>query len=169
MDDLLDAPPQPPAATGRDEWPAWLRRSVIAVALVVAAGFFVFATQRGQHGDTGPANDPAVEQRVPGPGARVLQQAQVGAQLKPGYDGRVSVNGIEVPEDQMAGAVDPSSSIAAKYGVRPNTKQDVLFIPGPGKVIEKLPPGRATIQVRLWKIIEGPSKSRTISWEIAVS
>ncbi|MCU1453669.1 MAG: hypothetical protein JWN46_1815 [Acidimicrobiales bacterium] len=173
MTDVVDPPVTEPAAPSprpeRAEWPAWLRWSVIVMALVTASSFFVFATARGQHGNTGPADDPAVVQRQPGPGARVLQQEQVGARLKPGYDGRVIINGVEVPEDQMAGAVDPRSSIAAAYGIRPNTKQDVLFLPGKGKVMEKLPTGEVMLSVRFWRISEGPTKSRSISWRISVT
>ena len=174
MTDLVDPPiaddgTAPQTISAQGEWPAWLRRSFIVLALVAASAFFVFATARGQHGNQGPADDPAVVQRQPGPGARVLQQAQVGAELKPGYDGRVSVNGIEIPEYEMAGAVPPGSSIAAAYGIRPNTKQDVLFLPGKGKVIEKLPSGDVTLAVRFWRISDGPTKFRTITWHIYVS
>ena len=80
-----------------------------------------------------PADDPAVVSRVPGPGDKVLRQSEVGAELKPGYDGRVLVNGVEIPEDQMVGALDPGSSEAQRFGVRPNNRNEVFFKPEAGQ------------------------------------
>lgn len=164
------APPRPaPATAERDGWPTWLRRCVIIVALVAATWFFLVATKHGQHGNASVPGGPPGLVQVPQPGARVLRQSEVGAQLEPGYDGRLVINGTAIPEDQMVGALDPKSATALKYGVRPNNKEQVLYLPGPHKVIPQFSPGQVTIQLRFWKIEQGPGDSQTITWQINVS
>src|SRR6478752_6125926 len=160
-------PVTPTARTKRErrEWPPVARWTVIVLALGAAIAFFMFATRRTVTGVDGPASDPAVVRQVPGPGDRVLRQTQVGAELKPGYDGRISVNGQEVPEDQMEGALDPNSKTAQEFGVRPNNRNQVFFQPGPGKVIGQFSGREVSITVRFWKESDGPSKARTITWQ----
>lgn len=146
-----------------------VRRLAIVLVLVVALGFLVWATRRGQSGVDGPASDRAVVRQVPGPGARVLRQSEVGAELKVGYDGRVLLNGIEVPEAQMSGALDPSSPDARKYGVRPNNRNQVFFKPGPGKVIDTFPGREVSITVRFWREADGPARARQVTWQFSIT
>jgi len=148
--------------------PTWLRRTIMIGLLVFAVWFLWWATQRGESGSAGPADDPAVVTRFPGPGDKVLRQSEVGAELEPGYDGRVLVNGVEIPEDQMIGAIDPGSSEAQKYGVRPNNRNEVFFKPEEGKVIDTLRTGVNTITISFWPEKEGEDAARTISWQISV-
>src|SRR5690349_18698693 len=83
------------------------RRIVIAVVLIAAVGFLVWTwkgtSDNSQGGGTGCQN-PAVVAFDPCPGSHILRQAEVGVELQPGYDGRISINGTEIPEDQMQGA-----------------------------------------------------------------
>ena len=169
-----ESPPPPVKPTGRTkperrEWPPVARWAVIVLALGAAIAFFMFATRRTVTGVDGPASDPAVVRRVPGPGDRVLRQTQVGAELKPGYDGRISVNGQEIPEDQMEGALDPNSKTAKEFGVRPNNRNQVFFQPGPGKVIGQLSGREVSIRVRFWKESDGQGKARTITWQFSIT
>lgn len=157
-----------PAHHEREPMPTWLRRTIMIGLLVFAVWFLWWATQRGQHGEIGAADDPAVVSRVPSPGDKVLRQSEVGAELKAGYDGRVAVNGVAVPEDQMVGALDPSSAAAQKYGVRPNNRNEVFFKPEKGKVIDTLHTGVNTVTVRFWPEKDGEGAARSISWEISV-
>src|SRR4029078_2807082 len=146
MSDTASTPA--PVRRERQPMPTWLRRTIMIGLLVFAVWFLWWATQRGEHGEAGPADDPAVVTRVPGPGDKVLRQSEVGAELKPGYDGRVLVNGVEIPEDQMVGALDPGSSEAQRFGVRPNNRNEVFFKPAAGKDIDTLRTGVHTVTTR---------------------
>ena len=63
-----------------------------------------------------------VELQAPAPGSSVLSQAQLLIDLTSDYDARFVVNGVLIPDDQLQ--------------KRPELNQ-VLFTPGPGKVVEK--------------------------------
>jgi len=142
---------------------------LIVLVLAGAVAFLVFATRRGVSGVDAPASDRAVVRQVPGPGDRVLSQTEVGAELKAGYDGRLVINGLEVPEAQMSGALDPTSSDARTFGVRPNNRNLVFFKPGPGKVIDKFPGREVSISVRFWREADGPARSRQITWQFSIT
>lgn len=149
----------------------WVRRGIEAVLLLAATAFCVYAFGRSpDQADVNPVHDPAVVAQVPPPGANVPRQSQVGAKLQPGYDGRISINGVEVPEDQMDGAIPTTSKeYDPRYGIRPNRRELVLFTPGPGKVIDRYGSREVTITVRFWRIIDGPDASRAVTWTIYVS
>ncbi len=161
------APPTAPS-TG---WPTWARRTVIGVALVAAFGILAWGAGFTVTGGGDENLDRAIVSLSPNDGAQVLRQSSVGAELRPGYDGRLTINGIEIPEDQMDGAIDPNSVSAAelaKYGIRPNSKNRVFFTPGPGKVIEEYDTGVLTIQLDYFEDELRESTERTVTWSIRV-
>lgn len=166
-------PPQPALQssdpTVRQGWPTPVRRIVIALVFLAAVAFLLWATHRGVSGIDGPASDRAVVSQVPGPGDRVLRQTEVGAELLPGYDGRLTVNGVVIPEEQMQDAVDPNSLTAKQFGVRPNNRNRVFFLPGPGKVIDKFSGREVSITVRFWKESEGQARGRAVTWQFSIT
>lgn len=148
----------------------WARRGVFAGLLLAAAAFVVYAFREAPSNEVSTHRPPAVVREVPIPGSHVLHQAQVGAVLKTGYDGRITVNGTEIPEQQMDGAIPVSApTYDPRLGPRPNTRNLVLFTPGEHKVIDAYDRGTVTIEVRYWKVDEGPSRSKSISWTISVN
>ncbi|MGI8754612.1 MAG: hypothetical protein ACR2MB_01880 [Acidimicrobiales bacterium] len=161
-------------APGSDEyhpWPKWQRRAVIAVVLVVAVTVLVLAGRRNQVGQALKDRDPVVVVQLPPPGGRALRQTEVGAELKVGYDGRLTINGTPIPEEQMSGAIDPTTVSAQElrqFGIRPNKRNSVYFQPGPGKVIESFDTGPVTIALRYFKDRQATTTGRTISWTISV-
>ncbi len=159
----------PSARRERPPWPAAARWALTLLVIGAAVGFFMFATRRTVVGVDGPATDPAVVSQIPGPGDRVLRQTEVGAELKQGYDGRILVNGQEVPEAQMEGALDPNSKAAKNFGVRPNNRNKVFFQPGVGKIFDKFSGREVTITVRFWREADGPAKARTITWQFSIT
>jgi hypothetical protein len=171
IDDPDSPPPADPEPVRRERapWPPAVRWVLTIVAIGAAVAFFMFATRRTVVGVDGPASDPAVVHQTPGPGDRVLRQTEVGAELKPGYDGRIIVNGQEVPEDQMEGSLDPNSREAKDFGVRPNNRNKVFFQPGPGKIIDTFSGREVTITIRFWREIDGPAKARTITWQFSIT
>ena len=68
----------------------------------------------------------------------------------------------------MEGAVDPTSRTAEEFGIRPNNRNEVLFKPAKGKIIDSLHTGVQNITIRFWPEKEGPSSSRAVSWQISV-
>lgn len=169
--DTPTPPDGPPAPVRRERrpWPAAARWALTLLAIGAAVAFFMFATRRTVVGVDGPASDPAVVSQTPGPGDRVLRQTEVGAELKQGYDGRIIINGQEVPEDQMEGALDPNSKAARSFGVRPNNRNKVFFQPGTGKIFDKFSGREVTITVRFWREADGPAKARTITWQFSIT
>lgn len=166
-----DPVPAPAMPTAFAKW-AW-RLGSIAV-LLVAAGLLVYATSRAEVTEPGDTGDMIVRKLTPGDGAKALRQTEVGANLQDGFDGRLTVNDTPIPEDQMEGVVDPSSPEAARLSPdqparpRPNNRNRVFFLPGPGKVIEKLPQGENTITVTYFKD-SAPNQGRgSLTWSIDV-
>lgn len=159
-----------PALTGIAAWPKWKRTLLWTVLLGGAAVAAVVGLSYADTGEGEDRGDPAIVDLSPPDGAQSPRQTSLGAELVPGYDGRIIVNGIEVPEEQMEGARDPATTDPvdlAENGVRPNNRNRVFFRPGPGKVIEELERGTVAITVRYFP--EGrPEQERTISWTIRV-
>jgi len=151
-----------------DETP--LRRTIRIVAttavLALAAGIFAYSCSKGETaGDT--SEHPAIVAQFPAPGGRAPRQTDVGAELMVGYDGRLTINGIDIPEEEMEGAVDPSMVTEAElrqFGIRPTSRNRVIFRPGPGKVIEELEPGVITVVLRYFKDSRAGTTSRVVTW-----
>lgn len=169
-----DVPPHAPAGPTEPVdiggWPTWLRRTVTVVVLGAALALAAWGMGVVETGGGQDELDPAIVSLFPTSDAQALRQTEVGAELAQGYDGRLTVNGIEVPEAQMEGARDPSTvdpADLAKNGLRPNNRNHVFFKPGPGKVLEELQQGTVTITLRYFKDRKEET-SRTVSWSIRV-
>lgn len=130
-------------------------RIFVAVALAAAAaamGIAVAAT------NTGDADDPAsvsaapnvVEHLVPPAGSEQLRQSELGIDLAAGYEAALSVNGTEIPTDELR--------------LVPEQNQ-VFFTPGEGKVIEELPGGKVCVLALVWKSSVGRgAQDRSFQW-----
>ena len=153
---------------------SWRRVAIVAV-LAVAAGCLVIAARSG--GDTAREGvDSAVVRYLPQPGGRVLRQSEVGVELEPGYDGRLTVNGVAIPEEQMSGAIvegseawDRLTEEQRRLGPRPNNKQRVFFSPGEGKAVSEFDTGEVRVDVELWKVADGRESARTLSYTVFVT
>ena len=97
--------------------------------------------------------------------------SQLAASLRAGgYDGRLTVNGVAIPETDMDGAIPVTSrEYDPKLGPRPNNRNEVLFTPGKGKVIETYGTGDVTLTLRYWNIARGQRSARTLSWHFTVN
>jgi hypothetical protein len=107
---------------------------LVGLALIVAAGFL---------GSTDPeplVGQPTLEAIFPTDGADILAQDRVGADLQPGYDGELVVNGVTIPQDQL----DQDSGL-----------NQLVFRPGPGKVLTSLQAGRNCARIMWWRVEEG--------------
>lgn len=173
--EIADETEQPaleaPAPVALGGWPNWLRRTVIGVSLLAA-----FAAAAWLIGGTEPNENVDLDKTViisltPNDNAQAPRQTEVGADLAVGYDGRLTINGIEIPEEQMVGArdatlVDPKD--LAQNGLRGSNPNQVYFKPGPGKVIEAFEPGTVDITLRYFKDGQPSVGAGTVSWSIKV-
>lgn len=116
---------------------------VVALAIAFAALFAgVQATQTEDDGEVRVSGQPGVvEQLRPREGAEVLRQTEVGIDLAPGYEGRLLLNGTEIPEDELR--------------LVPEQNQ-VFYAPGPGRTFETLPSGRNCVTAIAWRSAIGP-------------
>jgi hypothetical protein len=130
-----------------------VRRVVITLIVLACIGGLVLALQRA---DTGEPDSPSagspdvIEFLVPAQGAEVLQQANVAADLAAGWTGTLVINDTEIPDAQL---------------VREPGQNIVEYRPGPGQVIEQLPPGPNCAQVITWRVNESRERGRTpVEW-----
>ena len=149
MGDLMAPTGTSPRLTRNDV----IRRVLITLVVLGCIGLLVIAVQRA---DTGEPDNPRagspdiVEFLIPAQGAEVLQQANVAADLAAGWTGTLVINGTEIPEPQL---------------VREPAQNIVEYRPGPGQVIEQLPPGRNCAQVLTWRVNESRERARTpVEW-----
>jgi hypothetical protein len=174
--DERDEPFDP--STIRDPLPqpllSWRRLGIVA-ALAVAVACLVVAGRSGGDADGGTGTDTAIESYIPRPGGRVLRQSQIGVTLAEGYDGRITIDGVAIPEEQMVGAIDPSSPDYAALpeeqrdlGPRPNNKNVVQFQPGPGKAITEYDTGSLQVTIRYWRIADGPETATSTTYTVSV-
>jgi hypothetical protein len=144
----------PSSAGDRPRWAQRHRRGfqpryVAYVGLVaVVVGSIYLLTQHYSDDDAGP-QDAAIEQLLPVPESKILQQEQVGIDLEPGYEGRLAVNGVPLPDDEVQAV--------------PQLNQ-VFFQPGPGKAFEQWPAGRNCVVATIWRSETGPTQSASRTW-----
>lgn len=172
-----DAPFDP--STIRDPLPQplfSLRRLVIVAVLAVAVLCLYIAGRSG--GDSDPVastGSSAIESYQPSPGGRVLRQSEVGVVLEDGYDGRITIDGVAIPEEQMVGAVDPESPEYQQLtdeqrdlGPRPNNKNVVKYQPGPGKAVTEYATGSVEVTIRYWRIADGADSATSTTYTVRV-
>lgn len=118
---------------------------IFAVGLIVVAGRIATG---GDGGDVVVEQNPGVQGLIPERGAEILQQGRVGADLAPGWEGRLSINGTEIPDNQIA----------------TDRREDLnylVFQPGEGRAIEALDPAANCAEVVVWRIEDGPERSQS--------
>lgn len=126
---------------------------IIAVVLTVAVGAFVLAFV-SVNTDTDPeivggapgqaSSAQGVQAVVPGDGAQVLAQQRVGIRLADGWTGELTLQpasgaAIPLPLDQL----------------EPGTQNELIFQPGEGKAIERLPTGNNCMLAVIWSRVDG--------------
>ncbi len=152
---------RPRNALGETATKVAVRRLVIVVIVLACIGLLVLAAKATQRGDekttlTG-AGDSSTVVELLTPSANetlVNQQSQVGIDLTTPYTASLVVNGITIPDDQLLKRPELSA---------------VYFTPGPGKVIDKLPPGRNCVQALVSRVDGTPESINPITWCFGVA
>ena len=125
-----------------------LRRLIMTLIAAVAVGGIVFAFS-GPTQEDGPDKPPAVEYVFPDVGNLELRQARIVADLAPGYTGYLSIDGKEVPEDDVQ-FVDALNSLTLK--------------PQPGSDFETFEPGQHCATVFYRQIGQPRGNSSAYRW-----
>jgi hypothetical protein len=138
-----------------------LRLKLLLGALLAAglSAFVISGVVAGGSGSNCKQPDAVVE-LIPNCGDAVFQQARVGVAMKPGYTAELTINGTPVPQDQVTGGTSVGQNSNPKAPVAPDT---FVFVPGPGKIIEQLPPEN-NVLLRYWRLEDGEDTARTFTW-----
>ncbi|MGH9275248.1 MAG: hypothetical protein ACRDZU_11435 [Acidimicrobiales bacterium] len=137
-------PPMPPSS--------WRYRLAVTAALVVAAAALYAGVRATETGDDAVVNSrpDVVEQIIPPRGAEALQQAEIGIDLAPGYEGGLILNGTAIPTDELR--------------LVPEQNQ-VFFAPAQGRSFEALPSGQNCVTAVVWKSADGPGTSSDLTFQ----
>ena len=128
-----------------------LNALIISVLLALGAGALTVAALLSSGGDADltVVSNIAVVELLPARGDEVLPQATVGAILAPGWAGTlVSVGGVVVPLDQQR---------------IESALNSVVFRPGEGRVLERLPTQEVCAEVSYWEV-RTPDRISSLSW-----
>lgn len=128
-------PPSTPPTLGKPQYPRWLWLLGLGVILVIAASVTALAFLGEDSDDT--THDAAIEQFFPTEGDKIFQQAPVGLDLEAGFDARLALNGVAIPEDQL----DKTPALNL-----------VLFTPGPDKEVEQYDQGQNCVVATFWPL-----------------
>jgi hypothetical protein len=123
---------------------------VIVAATALASWAYLLATEEDEPGSGGGETSEFVETLIPSENSQALQQATIGIDLAPGWQGILRLDGQEIPESQLR----VTSSL-----------NQVTFTPGPGQIVDSLAPGRRCVQALVWQSSQGRGNSeRTVHW-----
>ena len=120
---------------------------VLAAVVAAVVGFLVTDTDQPDQA----SQSDIVERFVPKPNDEVVRQFELGVDLAPGYDGTLTVNGVEIPVEEQR---------------RVPEQNEVYFTPGDGKAVEQLNAGPNCVAATVWKAADGPgtANDQTFTW-----
>lgn len=143
-----------PQSNGAEPGPLYPTRFklVVAAFLVVLAVVAVIAYEQidtSNGSDATGGNPSFVERLIPGRDSQLVQQGTVGIDLKTGWDGRLTVDGVAIPEDQL--------DVTESFNL-------IQFTPGPKKVLRTLPIGKICATAVVWQQAAGERSARPVNW-----
>jgi hypothetical protein len=161
----------PPVRVRRPfDWKLWIASLPIALGvLLIAWGVSVSIT-----GDDVAKLPTAIESISPPPDAvQVLSQTNVVVDLAEGYEGRLTIDGIEFATQRLADFsnpnVEPGTQVDIPAGVLFEPGNDTLtFTPGPDIEITTFAEGNHTVRVVYWRSLDGEGKPRSYTWTFNV-
>jgi hypothetical protein len=152
------------------DWKLWLASLPIAVGvLLIAYGLNTAITGD----DVGKLPD-QIESIAPVPDAvQVLAQTNIVVDLEEGYEGTLTVDGVEFEtlklEDFSNPNVEPGTQVDIPAGVLFEPGNDTLtFTPGPDIEITKFTEGNHTVRVVYWRSTVGKQEARSYTWTFNV-
>ena len=156
-----------------------LDRGLLAASLVIAAGLalIIYGFTSAVTGNDGIDRPEAIESVQPVENAiQVLQQDQIIVDLQAGFEGRLVVDGIELPTTVIGQSdVDPNEQ--PEPGQQIDLPTTAVFDPGnavlsfqpvEGALIESFTEGEHEVTVFFWPIEDGPEQARAYTWTFDV-
>jgi len=111
------------------------RVAIVAGALFLVITAAVIGAAAQQNGPATPRRPGAIVQLTPEEGQLALPQDTVGAQLRTDFSGQLTIDGRNIPQDQVSG--DPNLG-------------EFYFQPGPNKEFRELPKGQNSAVIEYW-------------------
>jgi hypothetical protein len=137
----------------------------VSLLVTVGLGSIVYGFASAQTGSDCITDKTSIERIEPGCGDRILRQSEVGADLKAGLRGALTIDGIDLPTfDVNKGTPNDAERLAAQYDEGTGT---ILFTPHPGALIEEFTAGRHTI-VLTYGPVDQPETRQSFSWTFDV-
>ncbi|MPY95894.1 MAG: hypothetical protein GEV08_23410 [Acidimicrobiia bacterium] len=124
--------------------PPIARKLLVPVVILLALGLFAAAGFMAADPDEPLVGSRALEQLFPARDAEILRQGLVGVDLAPGWAGRLRIDGVAIPPDQLE---------------QDNGLNQILFEPDEGKVIEQLSPQENCAEITYWQVAEGADRA----------
>lgn len=97
----------------------------------------------------GPTVDRVIEALIPAANDEVLSQVDVGIDLIDGYTAELTINGVEIPEQQLR---------------RVEALNQVFFRPDQGQVISAWRADQNCAVALYWPLAQGRQAARSVSW-----
>ena len=116
-----------------------------------------------------------IEEMSPAPGDEVLQQSQVSVDFVAGYEARITIDGKALETTRLDElSAEANANPGAQVDLPPTAIWDpgnyiISFTPQPDAPIESFSQGTHTVTVTFWKMVEGPTRSRTFTWEFTAN
>ena len=148
-----------------------VRRLGVSLAIAAALALIVYGFASAQTGDDAvEITDPAIERVLPLPGALVLRQSQIGADLAAGYRGVLIIDGQEIPTQDAQAPGVANNDVAVNYDAVFDLAQNtVLFLPRQGATIEQFAAGGPPGHGRVLEARRDTDQAKTFSWKFKVS
>jgi hypothetical protein len=141
------------------------RRLLVSLLVALGLGSIVYGFAAAQTGNDCITDKASIERIEPGCGDRILRQSEVGADLKAGLQGTLTIDGIVLPTfDVNAATPTDADRLKAQYDQGTGT---ILFTPRPGALIEQFTAGQHTIVVT-YGPVDQPDSLRSFSWTFDV-
>jgi len=170
-DDGQDDQPSGPTPGRRPfDWKLWFASLPIAVGVLLIA----YGVNTAITGDDVAKLPEQIESISPVPDAvQVLAQTNIVVDLEEGYEGTLTVDGVEFEtlmlEDFSNPNVEPGTQVDIPAGVLFEPGNDTLtFTPGPDIAITKFTEGNHTVRVVYWRTSVGEQEARSYTWTFNV-
>lgn len=152
-------------------------RSLALVSLVIAVGLVLigYAFVRSVSSDEQNRLPDEIERVTPVPDAvQVLAQTQVIVDLEEGYEGRLTIDGVEFETQRLGGRpsgepAEPGTQVEVPPGVIFEPGNATLtFTPGPGVGFDRFSEGNHIARVTYWSVEQGEGTARSFTWTFNV-
>jgi len=132
-----------------------LQTIVMVLAGLLAVNLLIAAGSQSNKEDGGPDLPSAIERLIPPRGTLIRTQDDVGVNLDNAYKGRLEINGVVIPDDEV---------------IWIPAEGKLTFRPGEGRAVERLPEGQTHVTVFYVPQDETRGEpERSFTWEFRAS